>query len=301
MARLAGMCPALVTPFTADGTLDEAALRRLVGYHVEKRSDGLFLCGSLGSGPAMSADERRRVAEVAAETAAGRLRLIVHVGSINPLEAAALARHAEGISADAVAAIPPYYYRVTWPVVRAFYDRLVASTRLPVWAYNNPHLVHFEFTADQVAELAGRGVRGFKDGGLSLFLLQQVLLRVDRAHFTVFTAVPPMLFAALADGADGFIGGPNNVLPQFYNALYAAVRAGDWARAVTLERRAGEVFRLCGGPHNVPMWQALLAALGVDAGSTRLPYAPITDEVRAAAQANAPHLRAVLEELNLSW
>ncbi|MDR7486866.1 MAG: dihydrodipicolinate synthase family protein [Armatimonadota bacterium] len=300
MARLEGMFPALVTPFAPDGTVDEPALRRLVAYHIDKGTHGLFLCGSLGSGPAMSADERRRVADVAAEAAQGRLRLVVHVGTINPFEAVALARHAEGI-ADAVAAIPPYYYRVGWPVVRAFYDRLLDATRLPVWAYNNPHLVHFEFTADQVAELADRGLQGFKDSGLSLFLLQQVLLRVDRSRFSVFSAVPPLLFAALADGADGFIGGPNNVVPQFYNALYLAVRAGDWPRAVTLERRAGEIFRLCGGPHNVPMWQALLAELGLDAGGTRLPYAPIDEQVRAAARAAAPRLRAVLGELGIAW
>lgn len=301
MKRLCGMYPALVTPFSADGAVDEAALRCLVAYHVAKGSDGLFLCGSLGTGPAMSAEERRRVAEVAVDAAGGRLGIIVHVGSINPQEAAALARHAESLGADAVAAIAPYYYRPTWPVVRAFYERLVDATRLPVWAYNQPLHTHFEFTVDQVLELAQRGVRGYKDGGLSLYAFQQVLGRVNREEFTVFTAVPSVLFAALAAGADGFIGGPNNAVPQFYNALYAAVRAGDWARAVALERRAGEVFRLCGGPGNVPMWQALLTEFGVEAGLTRLPHPPITDEVRAAASANAARLRQILAELHVAW
>jgi dihydrodipicolinate synthase/N-acetylneuraminate lyase len=295
------MYPALITPFDAEGQVHETALRRLVAHHIEKGTDGLFLCGSLGSGPAMSAEERRRVAEVATDASGGRLSLIVHVGSINPLEATALARHAEGLGAHAVAAIPPYYYRVTWPVVRAFYDRLVDATHLPVWAYNNPGLVHFEFSIDQVLELAERGVRGFKDGGLSLFLLQQVLYRVDRTRFAVFTAAPPMLFAALVDGADGFVGGPNNALPQFYNALYAAVRAGDLARAAALEQRAGEIFRLCGGPYNVPMWQALLTEVGVDAGLTRLPYSPITDDLRAAARTSADRLRVILADLNIRW
>jgi dihydrodipicolinate synthase/N-acetylneuraminate lyase len=301
MKRLKGMYPALVTPFTSEGQVDEVALRRLVAFHIDKGTDGLFVCGSLGSGPAMATDERRRVAEVVVEAAAGRLGIIVHVGSINPKEAVALARHAESLRADAVAAIPPYYYRVTWPVVRDFYDRLVDAVRLPVWAYNNPSHAHFEFTIDHVVELSTRGVRGFKDGGLSLFLLQQVLYRVDRSFVTVFTAVPPMLFAALVDGADGFIGGPNNALPQFYNALCAAARAEDWKRAVALERRAGEVFRLCGGPGNVPMWQALLTEAGVDAGLTRLPAAPISDDVRATARANLARLREILSELNVPW
>lgn len=301
MSRLSGMYPALITPFTGDGTVDEAALRRVVAYHIEKGTDGLFVCGSLGTGPAMSTDERRRVAEVVAGTARGHLGIIIHAGSINLHEAVALARHAEELQADAVAAIPPYYFKVTWPVVRAYYERLVDATRLPVWAYNYPGLVHFEFTIDQVLELAGRGVRGFKDSGLSLFLLQQVLYRVDREEFSVFSAVPPMLFAALADGVDGFVGGPNNALPQYYNAIYAAATAGDWARAVRLERRAGEVFRLCGGPSNVPMWQALLTEFGVAASLTRLPYPPITDDVRAAAKTNAVHLRAIMAELDVPW
>lgn len=301
MSPLHGMYPALITPFTPEGMVDEAALRRLVAHHMDKGTHGLFLCGSLGTGPGMTADERRRVAEVAAAAAGGSLGIIVHVGSINPLEATALARHAEALGADAVAAVPPYYYRVSWPVVRAFYERLLDSTRLPVWAYNNPSLVHFEFTIDQVLELAERGVRGFKDSGLSFYFFQQILHRVNRERLTVFTAVPSLLFAALANGADGFIGGPNNALPQFYNALYTAVRAGDWERAVVLERRAGEVFRFCGGPHNVPMWQALLAEFGLEAGLTRLPYPPITDEVRTAARASATRLRGILDELGIRW
>jgi len=301
VARLHGMYPALITPFTAEGEVDENALRRLVAYHVAKGSHGLFLCGSLGSGPGMSAQERRRVVEIAIETAAGRLGIIVHVGTINPREAADLARHAERAGADAVAAVAPYYYRPTWSVVRAFYDRLLDATGLPVWAYNQPAHSHFEFTADQVLELADRGVRGYKDGGLSYYAFQQVLHRADRERLTIFTAAPSLLFAALVDGADGFIGGPNNVLPQFYNALYAAVRAAEWDRAVALERRAGEVFRLCGGPGAVPMWHALLAEFGVESGHTRLPQPPITEEVRSSAAANATRLRQIGEELGIAW
>lgn len=212
-----------------------------------------------------------------------------------------MVRHAEELHADAVAAIPPFYYRVTWPVVRAFYERLLEATRLPVWAYNQPLHTYFEFTVEEVLELAALGVRGYKDGGLSFYAFQQVLQRVDRERFTVFTAVPSLLFAALVDGADGFIGGPNNALPQYYNALYAAARVGDWARATTLERRAGEVFRLCGGPGNVPMWQALLTEFGVEGGLTRLPHPPITDEIWAAARANVARLRQILVELAIEW
>lgn len=299
MARLRGMYPALVTPFTADGTLDEAALKHLVAFHIDAGTDGLFLCGSLGSGPGMSVEERKQVAAIAVEAAAGRLRVIVHVGSLNPFETADLSRHAERVGADAVASIPPFYYRVGWSTVRAHYDRLLDATSLPVWAYNQPLHTFVEFTVDQILELADRGVRGYKDGGLSYYAFQQVLRRADRDRLTVFTAVPSLLFAALADGADGFIGGPNNVVPEFYNALYAAARDGRWDRAVLLERQAGEVFRLCGGPGNVPLWQALLTEFGVEAGQTRPPQAPITDDVRATARANAAGLRQTLADLEI--
>jgi dihydrodipicolinate synthase/N-acetylneuraminate lyase len=105
--------------------------------------------------------------------------------------------------------------------------------------------VHFEFTVDQVIELAALGVRRFKDSGLSVFFLQQLLHAVDRSTFAIFSA--------------------------YYNALYRAVREQRWDRAVALERKSGEVFRLCGGPYNVPMWHALFDALGVDASVSRLP------------------------------
>jgi dihydrodipicolinate synthase/N-acetylneuraminate lyase len=102
-----GIIPPVITCFGKDGKFDEAAQREVVSFQA-KHIDGFYPCGTYGSGPLMTTDERKRVAEVVIDEK-GSCKVIVHVGAVNTTQTVELARHAQSAGADAVGAIPPYY------------------------------------------------------------------------------------------------------------------------------------------------------------------------------------------------
>ena len=109
--RFTGLLAAAVTPLARRRFGQLAQVRPLVDHLVRNQVNGLFVCGSTGEGPLLTSDERRATAAAFVDAAAGRLPVIVHVGHCSPAEARLLAEHAQGIGADAVAAVPPWYFK----------------------------------------------------------------------------------------------------------------------------------------------------------------------------------------------
>src|SRR3972149_2790000 len=97
-----GIIPALLTPFDKDDELDSKALRTLTGRLLEEGVDGLFVCGSTGEPWALTQEERMRIAEDVMEVAAGRTKVMIHVGAASTRFSVQLARHAEKAGADAI-------------------------------------------------------------------------------------------------------------------------------------------------------------------------------------------------------
>lgn len=110
MFRMKGVVPPMITPFTAEGELDVPGLRKLVQF-LRDRVDGLFICGSYGAGALMTLEERKTVAEVTIEEVAGKIPVVVMVGTTNNRDSIELAKHAEKAGAAAVAAVGPYYFK----------------------------------------------------------------------------------------------------------------------------------------------------------------------------------------------
>ncbi len=114
--RLRGAFTALVTPFTADGTLDETAFRRLVRWQILAGIDGLVPCGTTGESPTLTEAERERLiaatVEVAAERASrARVRVIAGTGTNDTAATIRATRRAAELGADAALVVAPYYNR----------------------------------------------------------------------------------------------------------------------------------------------------------------------------------------------
>ena len=133
-----GIIPPLTTPFTEHGGVYEEGLRHLVGFQVEKGVHGLFICGTYGSGPIMTVEERKQVHEIVVGQVGGRITVIAHVGTTSTAQSVALARHAESVGADLVASVSPYYHGHDERAVIEHFRKLVEAVHLPVYVYNNP-------------------------------------------------------------------------------------------------------------------------------------------------------------------
>ena len=122
-----GIIPPALTCFTKDGKFDEATQREVIRFQAQ-HVQGFYPCGTYGSGPLMTVEERKQVAKVVVEEK-GKAKVIVHVGAVSTAQAVELARHAEEIGADAVGAIPPYYYKYPEQHLLDHYRALIKAVR----------------------------------------------------------------------------------------------------------------------------------------------------------------------------
>jgi len=275
-----GVIPPLTTPFTEEGTVYEEGLRRLLDFQIEKGSLGIFLCGTYGSGPLMSVNERKKVVEVAVDQIKKRIAAIVHVGTTNTKDSVELAKHAEENDADAVAAVPPYYYRHDERTVLQHYKEIIKAVKIPVYVYNNPARTGFTVTPSFLNNLADAGIKGIKDSSFSLVEFTHFLIDLaDREDFTFIIGTEALAFPALMMGAKGCISGLANAFPEPVVELYKAVMNGKYEKAAKLQLEVNEARRILHVAHSTnAACYAMLNERGIDVGVPKPPELSVTIE-----------------------
>jgi dihydrodipicolinate synthase/N-acetylneuraminate lyase len=219
MKKVFGVIPPMVTAFKSDGTLDEEGTRRIVTFlcnHIH----GLFVCGSYGCGPLMSAEERKKVAEIVSKSIQPDKQLIVHVGSTNVSESLDLAKHAEGIGAIKVAAVAPYYYHHNKDNIKRYYESLVNAVKIPVYVYHNPRASGYRIEIDLLEELADLGIAGIKDSSFDIMYLGDCLRKFKKTDFDVVLGTEAMFLSGAALGIQAYIPGLGNAWPELCVKLF---------------------------------------------------------------------------------
>jgi len=278
--RIRGVIPPLTTPFTEAGEVYEEGLRRLLEFQIERGIHGVFLCGTYGSGPLMSVKQRKKVVEIAVDQIKRRVAIITHVGSTSTADAVELARHSESLGVDAVAAVPPYYYRHDEGTILEYYKELINAVELPVYAYNIPKASGFTITPSLLAELADMGLKGIKDSGLNLVEFTHYIIRLrEHKDFNFIIGTEALLLPAMMLGANGCVSGLANVFPELVVELYDSILKRDYQKAVELQLRVNEARMLLhiARSGNAACY-ALLRERGIDVGVPKRPILPVTDE-----------------------
>src|SRR3546814_5446483 len=157
--------PALVTPFTADGAVDEQAFAAHVEWQIAEGSSGLVPVGTTGESPTLSHAEHKRVVELCIEIAAGRVPVIAGAGSNNTREAIELATYAERAGADALLVVTPYYNKPTQKGLFAHFSAVAEAVKLPIVIYNIPGRSVIDMMPETMSALVGahRNIVGVKD------------------------------------------------------------------------------------------------------------------------------------------
>lgn len=229
MSDLHGLMTALVTPFTADGSaVDEAALRAHVEHNIGCGVHGLVPGGSTGEFPAMSNAERRQVAEIVVEQAAGRIPVMVGVGAMTTSEAIGLAQHAQSIGADAVMIVAPYYEPLTVNETLEHFRAIASSIDVDVMLYNLPGATGVNLEPAKIAGLAERlpNVKYLKDTSGN-YTQAAHLINHYKDQVSIFVGWDTLYFAALVEGAAGSVNGAANFIAPELVAIYEKVRSGD--------------------------------------------------------------------------
>jgi 4-hydroxy-tetrahydrodipicolinate synthase len=277
-----GIIPPVITCFGKDGKFDEAAQREVVSFQA-KHIDGFYPCGTYGSGPLMTTDERKRVAEVVIEEK-GSCKVIVHVGAVSTAQTVALAKHAQSAGADAVGAIPPYYYRYTSDQLLDHYRAILEAVDIPVFLYNNPGLSGNPISPDMLAQLADEGLAGVKDSAFDLVNFYLYLLKVKQPDFTFIIGTEAIAAPALDAGASGVISGLANVFPELMASFYQTWKQGDPQKTGEAQVRVVKARAILKYGPTLTMTYAVLRMRGINAGYPRRPYQDIPTSLYERAE-----------------
>jgi dihydrodipicolinate synthase/N-acetylneuraminate lyase len=225
-----------ITFFDESGALDLARTRWHMEWMFSKGVDGLFLTGSYGAGPLMTLDERIAVFALAKEVADAQPDhkiLLPHVGCIDTASTVRLAKAAAEIGADALGAVPPFYYKHTDALVIDYYRTILDAVDLPVFAYNNPETSRYTFSIKVVEELKKYGLAGLKDSPLSIGFLSRVAYMAEEAgqDFQIIAGTSTGWLPLYHMGVQAAISGINNWAPEVMTELVRATFAGEWDRA----------------------------------------------------------------------
>jgi 4-hydroxy-tetrahydrodipicolinate synthase len=227
-----------VTPFKADGSLDEAAFRKLVDWQIEEGTKGLVPVGTTGESPTLSHAEHKRVVELCVEAAKGRVPVIAGAGSNNTTEAIELARHAEKAGATAALVVTPYYNK---PSQRGIYEHFAAvarATSLPIIIYNIPPRSVIDMLPETMGRLASdfSTIVGVKDATGRIERVSEQRLSCGK-EFIQLSGEDATALGFNAHGGVGCISVTANVAPRLCAEFQEASLSGDHERALQLQDR----------------------------------------------------------------
>jgi 4-hydroxy-tetrahydrodipicolinate synthase len=233
--ELRGVLPALVSPLTRDGAVDEPAIHRLVEHVLAGGVHGLLALGSTGEVASLDETARRKVLGTVVKAAAGRVPVICGVVQSQLAAARADVSAAADLGAVAVLVAPPYYYPIDQPTVLSFYQRLAEDSPLPILVYNIPQNTKVLIEPATVSALARDGsVVGIKDSSRDFEYFESVCVATrDLPDFRIFTGSDTMLLPSLAMGGAGTICGAANVAPLWVVRIYDEFEKGDLRAART--------------------------------------------------------------------
>ena len=271
------VCP-MLSPFTADGKVYSDGVRNIIEFLRKNEVDGLFVCGTYGLGPAMSIEERKKIAELSVEHASGKMYVIVQVGSSNMDISLELAKHAEDIGADAVASTPPFYYKYGEDEVYRFFKTLLDKVSIPVFVYNIPSRVGYGITPSLLGKLADEGVSGIKDTSGDIILFYQFMMSVEKRDFKFLVGTERLLLPAMVAGGHGCVAGLSNTFPEQVVEFYKMLKEGKYRESAEKQFFIIELRNIMYSVPNIPAAYAVLKLRGVDAGYPKPPYQPLSED-----------------------
>ena len=287
---LRGSITALVTPFDANGGLDEKAFRAFVEWQIAEGTHGLVPVGTTGESPTLSHDEHRRVVAACVEVAAGRVPVVAGAGSNNTVEAISLAQHAEKVGADAVLVVTPYYNKPNQRGLYQHYAAIAQATSLPIVIYNIPGRSIIDMTPETMGKLVGefKNIIGVKDATGKVERVSEQRATCG-AEFIQLSGEDASALGFNAHGGAGCISVTSNIAPRLCAEFQEASLAGDRHKAIELQDRLMPLHKALFLEPNPSGPKYALSRLGKIENTLRSPLVTIEAETAARIDAAMKH------------
>ncbi|HTS68992.1 MAG TPA: 4-hydroxy-tetrahydrodipicolinate synthase [Terriglobia bacterium] len=278
--ELRGCGTALVTPFRKDGSVDEAALRRLVQFQLRSGIDFLVPCGTTGETPTLEHGEYVGVIRLVLEEAGGRVPVIVGVGGNHTRKVCDLAAEVEGLGVQAILSVAPYYNRPTQEGMYQHFKAVAESTDLPVILYNVPGRTASNIEPATVGRLAQiPNIIGIKEACGNI-VQQMELLNTVPSTFRVLSGDDAFTFPLMALGGKGVICTCSNQIPAQMVKLTHLMLEGKIDEARQLHFQLLPLMQANFIETNPIPVKAGLAMMGMIEEVYRLPMVPMKPENR---------------------
>jgi 4-hydroxy-tetrahydrodipicolinate synthase len=289
-----GCATALVTPFKADGAIDEERMRVLVDRQITGGVRLLVPCGTTGESATMTEAEDQRVIALTIEVARGRARVIAGTGSNSTAAAIEYSQRARDAGADAVLQVAPWYNKPTQEGLYAHFRAIAAAIpETPVMLYNVPGRTSSNIAAQTTLRLARdcENIVAVKEASGDLTQIMGIL-RERPANFRVLSGDDAVTLPLIALGAEGIVSVASNEIPDLMSRMTELALAANWTEARALHYRIlplMEVNFIESSPGPV---KAAMAMMGLLEENFRLPLVPIQEKSR-------DKIRAVLADLGV--
>ena len=290
--NIRGSIPALVTPFSRDLSVDEEGLRRNVEFQIENGSSGLVTVGTTGESPTVTPGEHKRITEIAADQANGRVPVIAGTGSNSTDEAIEYTKHAEDCGADASLQVSPYYNKPTQQGLFEHFTKIADEVDLPIIVYNIPGRCGVNIANETMLRLAEhKNIVGVKEATGNLPQAME-FISLKPKDFVVLSGDDNMTFPLVALGGNGVISVASNLLPKEMADFVGQALEGNLAEA---RRKHFDLLPLFKGlfveTNPIPI-KAAMSMKGLIKEVYRLPMCPMQRE-------NREGLKSLLEEMDI--
>lgn len=266
-----GVIPALVTPFKRNFEVDEASLRHLIDFVIEKGVTGVVPCGTTGEFVNMTVEERMRVIEVTIDEVDGRVPVIAGTGDAGTRKAIEFTKHAEDAGADAAFIVSPFYFKPTDKEIFEHYKNIAEAVDLPIILYNIPQVTGVEIPWWVVEGLAENdNIVGIKDSSGNMPYMMALFEKFYK-KISIICGHDEIAVAALAAGADGLILASANLIPDLWLRLYDLVEKHRLEEARDLQKKVQTLARIITRHGGGLAVKAGLGMMGLEVGTARKP------------------------------
>ena len=295
LAKYRGIIPAFYACYDEQGNVSPERVRALTQYFIDKGVKGVYVNGSSGECIYQGVEERKTIIENVMAVAKGKLTVFDHVACNNTRDRAELARHAESVGVDAIASIPPIYFRLPEYSIAAYWNTISqAAPNTDFIIYNIPQLAGTALTMSLFAEMMKNpNVIGVKNSSMPTQDIQMFKAAgmAAKGDFIVFNGPDEQFVAGRAIGADGGIGGTYAVMPELFLRLNELIVSGEREKATALQYDINEIiYKMCSGRANMyaVAKEMLRINAGLDIGGVRAPLENLrADDIAIAREAAA--------------
>lgn len=288
LSKYKGIIPAFYACYEENGEVSQERVRNQVIYYIEKGVKGIYVNGSSGECIYLSVEERKSIIEAVMEVAKGKLTVINHVACNNTRDSVELAKHSEELGVDAIAAIPPIYFKLPEYSIAKYWNTIsTAAPNTDFIIYNIPQLAGVSLTEKLYSEMRKNSrVIGVKNSSMAVQDIQ-LFVSAGGNDYIVFNGPDEQFLGGRTMGADAGIGGTYGVMPELFLQLNSFIIEKDLDQAKQLQYVINKIiYKLVSGHANLYAIakEVLRINENLNLGSVREPLEPLSEQDKEIAK-----------------